>query len=85
MILIDAEKLKRKLPLFIREEADAYIDEAEEVAAIPIEWLKNLKQKYLEAECFMSYGIITEIENLWRRENGKEKTDSTEPVQQSGD
>lgn len=46
LILIDAEKLKKTLPLFIREEADAYIDEAEEVNAIPIEWIKKWKTEY---------------------------------------
>ena len=33
---------------------------------ISIGWLKKLQNKYAEQECWMSYGIINEIINLWR-------------------
>ena len=38
------------------------------VDAIPIEWLKQLKQRYLEENCLMSYAVINEIQNLWQKE-----------------
>lgn len=42
LILIDAEKLKKSLPKYADYyEALAWIDEAEEVEAIPIEWIKK--------------------------------------------
>lgn len=40
-----------------------------EVKAIPIEWLKRLQGRYLEAECNMSVCVVNEILNLWEKEN----------------
>lgn len=37
--------------------------------AIPIEWLKRLQVRYLEAECNMSVCVVNEILNLWEKEN----------------
>lgn len=39
------------------------------VKAIPIEWLKRLQGRYLEAECNMSVCVVNEILNLWEKEN----------------
>lgn len=47
----------------------ADVANAPTVEAIPIEWLKELQTKYLEAECFMSVCVVNEILNLWRKEN----------------
>lgn len=48
LILIDAEKLKKSLPKYADYyEALAWIDEAEEVEAIPIEWLHSIMEKQL--------------------------------------
>ena len=47
----------------------ADVANAPTVEAIPIEWLKELQTKYLEAECFMSVCVVNEILNLWGKEN----------------
>ena len=48
LILIDAEKLKKSLPKYADYyEALAWIDEAEEVEAIPIEWLHSIMENQL--------------------------------------
>ena len=48
MILIDAVKLRKSLPKYADYwEALAWIDEAEEVDAIPIEWLHSIMEKQL--------------------------------------
>jgi len=47
----------------------ADVANAPTVDAIPVEWLKELQTKYLEAECFMSVCVVNEILNLWRKEN----------------
>ena len=51
----------------------AAIWKAPTVEAIPIEWLKELQTKYLEAECFMSVCVVNEMLNLWRKENGTDR------------
>lgn len=68
LILIDAEKLKKTLPLFIREEADAYIDEAEEVEAIPIEWINN----YIK-NATTPYVFVTDLLEDWEKENKNDR------------
>ena len=51
-------------------------DDISTVEAIPIEWLKRLQKRYLEAECNMSVCVVNEILNLWEVENGKGNTNN---------
>lgn len=39
------------------------------VEAIQVEWLLNLRSRYLEANCPMSVCVVNEILNLWEKEN----------------
>ena len=68
MRLIDADKLLPKLWVCY-EENKPIVDAEPTVDAIPIEWLKRLQERYLEAECYMSVCVVNEILNLWEKEN----------------
>ena len=68
MGLIDANELMKLIPS--EEMVSKYaVANAPTVEAIPIEWLKELQTKYLEAKCFMSVCVVNEIRNLWGKEN----------------
>lgn len=68
MRLIDADKLRHELIMGHDLIGAKYTDMADTVKAIPIEWLKRLQGRYLEAECNMSVCVINEILNLWEKE-----------------
>ena len=46
-------------------------DDIPTVEAIPVEWLKRLQGRYLEANCNMSFCVVNEIFNLWEKENAE--------------
>ena len=70
-ILIEANELKKTLPKSILEEAEVYIDETEEIEAIPIEWIIDwLAKQTIPAT---SYGLdcsaIHKMLDDWKKEN----------------
>lgn len=68
-ILIDAIKLKKDLPKNADYyEALAWIDEAEEVEAIPIEWIEKWIDSNWEYEA--DY-IVDEMIEDWKEENAE--------------
>lgn len=72
LILIEANELKKILPKFILEEAEAYIDETEEIEAIPIEWIGKwvdmLKERNYHNYTILMPALIEMIEK-WEKEN----------------
>ena len=86
LILIDAEKLKKSLPKYADYyEALAWIDEAEEVEAIPIEWIEEWLDKItgtrdgedisqLPEQLKFAIEMINLMEMEWVKENGAEES-----------
>lgn len=86
LILIDAKKLKKSLPKYADYyEALAWIDEAEEVEAIPIEWIEEWLDKttgtrdgedisQLPEQLKFAIEMINLMEMEWVKENGAEES-----------
>lgn len=88
MRLIDADAIPKQIGISPTHDLEDWqywvnfiaIDNAPTIEAIPQGFIEHMKKKYAEAECWMSYAILTELQNHWLRcQQEREQEDGITP------